>query len=399
MSVHEGSPLITGAQERPPAARLSIAYLVYFCAIGIFTPFWSPYLATRGFDALQIGLLLAIAAGIRSIGPLAFGWLADATGRPTTVLRLAALLSMLSFATLPLLSGFMGFAAMMIAFGFGWNSIAPSLDAHTLARLGPTSARYGRIRLWGSVGFIVVSWLGGVLFERAGYQWVPTLMMAFIVATLASTMSIASAPAPTHLRSSASFRSALRTRPVLIALLVAALISLSFGPYYAFFSLYLESFGFTRGTIGFLWALGVMAEIGIFAAGGSLLARLSIRTLLISAALATAIRWVVIAFFPQQIALIALVQLLHCMGFAVLHFAIVLTAQRLFPAEAAARGQALFASVGYGVGGMLGSLLGGLVWSAISPSASYLYAAVVVVFAALCAAVGLRGTSLDRPAS
>jgi PPP family 3-phenylpropionic acid transporter len=224
-------------------------------------------------------------------------------------------------------------------------------------------------------------------------------MMAFVIATLAATMSIAAAPPAVHAASSTSFRSALRSRAVLVSLLVAALISMSFGPYYAFFSIYLESFGVGRGTIGFLWALGVVAEIGIFAAGGSVLAKFSIRALLTGAALATAIRWLVIAWFAQHVVLIALVQLLHCMGFAVLHFAIVMSAQRLFPPEAASRGQALFSSVGYGIGGMLGSLFGGVVWSEISPTASYVCAAVVVVLAAFCAAAGLRGTSLDRPAA
>jgi MFS transporter, PPP family, 3-phenylpropionic acid transporter len=389
----------TGAEQRPPVARLSSAYFVYFCAIGIYTPFWSPYLALRGFDAFEIGLLLAISAGVRAVGPLVFGWFADASGRPTLVLRLAALLSVLSFSLLPLLSTLFGFIVLTVLFSFAWNSIAPSLDAHTVARLGQTSARYGRIRLWGSVGFIALSWLGGVLFEIQGYEWVPVLMMGFVVATLATTMSIVATPAVSHAHVSSSFGSTLRTRPVVIALLVAALISMSFGPYYTFFSIYLESFGFSRSTIGFLWALGVLAEIGIFAAGGSMLARFSIRALLVSAAIATALRWAVIAWFPQHVVLIAMVQLLHCMGFAVLHFAIVMSAQRLFPAAAASRGQALFSSVGYGVGGMLGSLLGGWIWSAISPQASYLSAAVVVVFAAFCAAVGLRGTSLDRPTS
>jgi PPP family 3-phenylpropionic acid transporter len=399
VSAPDRSPSVTGtgAEDRPPVAQLSTAYFVYFCAIGIYTPFWSPYLSLRGFGAFEIGLLLAISAGVRAVGPLVFGWFADVSGRSTLVLRFAALLSVLSFATLPLLSTLFDFIVMTVLFSFAWNSIAPSLDAHTVAHLGQTSARYGRIRLWGSVGFIALSWLGGVLFQVQGYEWVPLLMMGFVVATLAATMSIVTTPVVSHSRDPNSFASALRTRTVVIALLVAALISMSFGPYYAFFSIYLEGFGFTRSTIGFLWALGVLAEIGVFAVGGSMLARFSIRTLLVSAAVATALRWAVIAWFPQHIVLIAIVQLLHCMGFAVLHFAIVMSAQRLFPAAAASRGQALFSSVGYGVGGMLGSLFGGLIWSAISPQAAYLSAAIVVVFAAFCAAVGLRGTLLDRP--
>jgi PPP family 3-phenylpropionic acid transporter len=379
-----------------PVARLSIAYFVYFGAIGIFTPFWSPFLALRGFDAFEIGLLLAIAAGVRSVGPLAFGWLADASGRPTAILRLAALASMLSFALLPLLSGLFGFIVLTVLFCCGWNFIAPSLDAHTLARLGPTSARYGRIRLWGSLGFIVVSWLGGVIFERLGYQLVPSLMMAFICATLLATMSIDSTQLQALAPRTVSFPSAVRSRPVVYALLVTGLIAVSFGPYYTFFSLYLERFGYSRSVIGFLWALGVIAEIGIFAAGGSMLARYSIRALYIGAAVATAVRWALIAWFADNILVLACAQLLHAMGFAVLHFAVVLTAQRQFPPDAAARGQALFSSLGYGGGGMLGSLFGGIVWSTMSPRAAYLGAAVVVVLATFCAWGGLRGTSLAR---
>lgn len=379
-----------------PAARLSIAYFAYFSAIGIFTPFWSPYLALRGFDAFEIGVLLAIAAGVRAVGPLAFGWLADASGRPTAILRLAALTSLLGFALLPLVSGLAGFIALTVLFCFGWNFIAPSLDAHTLARLGPTSARYGRIRLWGSIGFITLAWLGGVLFQRIGYELVPALMLAFIAATLLATLSIAPTSLAGRAPSSLGFRTALRSRPVWIALLVAALVAMSFGPYYTFFSLYLERLGYDRGAIGFLWALGVLAEIGIFAAGGSMLAKYTIRTLYIAAAGGTAVRWALTALGAESLLLLGFAQLLHSMGFAVLHFAVVLTAQRQFPSEAAARGQALFSSVGYGIGGMLGSVLGGVVWSTISPRAAYLYAAVVVVLALFCAWAGLRGTSLDR---
>ena len=379
-----------------PAARLSIAYFVYFCAIGVFTPFWSPYLELRGFDAVQIGLLLALAAGVRSVGPLAFGWFADASERPTFVLRLAALLSALSFVLLPFVDDLAGFALFTILFCFGWNFIPPSLDAHTLARLGPTSARYGRVRLWGSLGFITLSWIGGVVFERAGYGLVPTFMVVLVIATLVATLSITPTPLPVRAATTSSFRSALLTRPVVFALLVAALTAASFGPYYAFFSLYLEQFGYSRSVIGFLWALGVLAEIGIFALGGATLAKYSIRMLFIAAAGATAVRWVLIAFFADEILVLGFAQLLHSMGFAVLHFAIVLTAQRQFSPEAAARGQSLFNSIGYGVGGMVGSVCGGLVWSAVSPRAAYLSAAVVVTLATFFAWFGLRGTTLER---
>lgn len=380
-------------------SRLSIAYFIYFSAVGIFTPFWSPYLALRGFDPFEIGLLLAVAAGVRAVGPLAFGWLADASGRPTATLRIAALASLLSFALLPLLSGLAGFIVLTVLFCCGWNFIAPSLDAHTLARLGQTSARYGRIRLWGSLGFIVLSWLGGVMFERYGYELLPALMSLLIAATLLATLSISATRLPARRRSPGAFRNVLRTRAVLIALSIAVLVALSFGPYYTFFSLYLERFGYSRSVIGFLWALGVFAEIGIFAAGGAMLAKYSIRTLYIAAAAGTALRWALIAWFADNLLVLGFAQLLHSMGFAVLHFAIVLTAQRLFPPEAAARGQVLFSSVGYGVGGLLGSLLGGFIWTSISPRAAYLYAAVAVVLAAFFAWVGLRGTSLAHNAA
>lgn len=379
-------------------APLASAYFVYFGAIGILAPFWSPYLELRGFTAFQIGLLLAIAAGVRSVGPLAFGWLADVSRRPTAILRLAALCSLASFALLPLVSGLPGFILLTVLFFCGWNFIPPSLDVHTLARLG-TSARYGRIRSWGSLGFIVVSWFGGLAFERWGYQLVPVLLMTLIAATLLVTLRIAPLPAPARKVHAATFGSALRSRAVVFALLVTFLTALSFGPYYTFFSLYLERFGYGRGLIGFLWALGVIAEIGIFTAGGALLARYSIRALFVAAAGATAVRWILIALFAQSALVVGLAQLLHAMGFAVLHYAAVLTAQHQFPSDAAARGQALFSSIGYGVGGMFGSLLGGLVWSTISPQASYLGAALVVVLATFCAALGLRGTPLDRRAA
>lgn len=377
------------------AARLSAGYFMYFGAVGIFTPFWSPYLALRGFTALDIGLLMAAAAAARVIGPLALGWIADTSGRPTSTLRLAAGSAAITFALLALASGFAGFMALMALFSLFWNSIVPLYDAHTLAHLGEARARYGHIRLWGSVGFIALSWFGGIAFEHSGYETVPLFMIVLVVATL--LMTLATQPMRPHARQvrSQGFREALRSRAVIVALVVAALVVTSFGPYYVFFSLYLEQQGYSRGAIGFLWALGVAAEIGVFAQGQALLARFSIRTLFVLAAAGAAARWMIIAVLVDSAVAVAFAQLLHCLGFAVLHLAMVLTAQRLFPQGLESRGQAVFSSVTYGLGGTLGSVLAGVMWTTISPQASYLWAAFIVVLAAFFAALGLRGSALD----
>lgn len=377
------------------SARLAAGYFVYFGCVGIFTPFWSPYLALRGFSSVQIGLLLAASGVARIVGPLALGWIADATGQPTRMLRLTVLLSAAIFALVPFVRGLAGFTALTVAFSFLWNSFVPMYDAHTLAHLGEHRARYGHLRLWGSVGYIVLSWSGGIALEHSGYEAVPLFIFALIVATLLMTMAtepMKSAAASTY---SHGFRAALRARPVIVALVVAALVATSFGPYYVFFSLYLEQHGYSRSAIGFLWALGVLAEIGVFAYGRLLLARFSIRMLFVIAAVGSAVRWAAIALLVDRPFVVALAQLLHCLGFAVLHLAMVLTAQRMFPHRLESRGQALFSGITYGAGGALGSVLAGVIWTTFSPQASYLGAAIIVVLAALCAALGLRGGALD----
>lgn len=379
-------------------ARLAASYFVYFAAIGIFTPFWSPYLASRGFSALEISWLLAIAAAVRSCGPVLVGWLAD-LNHPTWVLRLAALVGVASFAVLPqqsVLAGFMGFSVL---YALSWTSIAPLIDVHTLAHLGSGSARYGRIRLWGSIGFIVAAWLGGAFFERMGYAALPRLMLCLVGGTLLATLLVHPIARTAGIVADAPFGASLRSRATVVSLSVAGLIAISFGAYYVFFTLYLSLHGYGKQTIGGLWALGVIAEVVVFAFGPSLLQRVSIRSLFTLAAAGTCVRWLMVALFVRYPWVLAASQLLHCLGFAILHFAVVLSAKALFPARSANRGQALFNSVGYGAGGMVGSLLAGVMWVEFSPQASYVSAAFIVVLAAALAWVGLQGTVLaDRPA-
>lgn len=375
--------------------RLAAGYFIYFAAVGVFTPFWSPYLAWRGFSAIEISWLLAASAAVRAVGPLLIGWLAD-LNHPTQVMRLAALLALASFMVLPTSASLPGFLAFSVLFSLTWNAVVPLVDVHTLTHPDAGAAGYGRIRLWGSIGFIVAAWLAGTAFQRVAYGILPGILVTLVALTLLVTLLIRPLAPPVVTAVGPGFVALLRTRAAAVSLLIAALMAISFGAYYTFFSLYLERYGYSRQMIGLLWALGVVAEIVVFAAGQPLLRRFSIRSLFLLAAGGTGVRWLLVALLVQQPLVLALSQLLHCLGFAVLHYAIVLTAQRLFAPGMESRGQTLFSSVGYGLGGTLGTLLAGMMWTVFSPRASYVSAAFIVVLAAVLAAVGLRGTALDK---
>lgn len=380
----------------PQSLRLAAGYFMYFGAVGIFAPFWSPYLALRGFGPVEIGLLIALVSAARAVVPLLLGWIADATQRPTRVLQVAAGLAVVCFALFPWQSGLLAFGLLSLLFGAFWNAVIPLFDSHALSHLGTQSHRYGRLRLWGSIGFIVVTSIGGFILDRAGYQWVPWLALPPMIGAFVMTLTVRPMTVTDGRVSLREVGAIVRSRAVASALVVATLVVMSSGAYYAFFSIWLETNHYDRSTIGLLWALGVLAEVGIFAMGQSLLARFSIRTLFIAAAAGTAVRWTVVAWFVAYPVLLAASQLLHCLSFAVLHFAVVLTAHREFPPALQSTGQSLFSSIAYGGGGLAGSLLAGVIWATFSARASYVTAAIIVVFATICAVLGLRGTRLDQ---
>jgi PPP family 3-phenylpropionic acid transporter len=220
------------------------------------------------------------------------------------------------------------------------------------------------------------------------------MICAFLVTLTISPMRAVPGLVPVR-----GLRDVLRSRGVLVALVVATLVVMSSGAYYAFFSIWLEMNHYGKGTIGLLWAVGVMAEVAVFAFGSTLLSRFSIRALFTAAAVGSAVRWLLVAFCASDRVLLPASQLLHCLSFAVLHFAIVLTAHREFPSGLESTGQSLFSSVAYGAGGLLGSLLAGVIWTTFSPRDAYVGAAFIVMLAAICAVLGLRGTALDKAPS
>ena len=154
---------------------------------------------------------------------------------------------------------------------------------------------------------------------------------------------------------------------------------------YGFYSLYLDGLGYSKSTIGALWAVSVIVEIAWFYAQGRLIARFPMEKWLVVCAAATAVRMAMTAGLADWLAVLYLAQLLHALTFATHHTACIALVSKHFPGRLRGRGQALFTVTGYGFGGVLGVLAGGAVASRWGFQAMYAAAAVLGLLALACA--------------
>lgn len=357
-----------------PYWKLSGFYFFYFASIGAFVPYWGLYLRGEGFTPGQIGELMAIIMATKIIAPNVWGWVADATGRRTLVIRLAALLALLTFSGVTLYTGYWWIAAIMAVFSFFWNAALPQFEALTLNRLGSRTHRYAHIRLWGSIGFIASVALLGPLFERVDVGILPWIVLAILAALWLSTLTVSEGAAAPVVHGGPSLVGTLR-RPEVLALLIACfMMQASHGPYYAFFTIYLEDNGYSRTMAGQLWALGVVAEVVVFLMMHRWLPLFGAWRLLLVAILVTAVRWWLLASMPQLLPVMLLTQVMHAASYGLYHAAAISLIHEFFPGRLQGRGQALYSSLSFGLGGAMGSLASGYVWDGIGPHWVYVMA-------------------------
>ncbi|HXG29884.1 MAG TPA: MFS transporter [Nevskiales bacterium] len=379
-----------------PYARLSGFYFFYYAAIGAFLPYWGLYLQWRGYTPLDIGIASGAYSGVRIIAPLAWGWLADHWQVRLPMIRIAALLAPLTFAV-PLEGGQLAWLVVqMLLLSFCLNAVLPQLEVLTLNHLYRREGDYGVIRLWGSVGFVLAVLVLGPVLDQTGLKPVPWLIAGLLLAMGLLSLSVPDARAQEEPTGSAEGLLRVIRRPEVIALLVACFLSqLSFAPYYSFFSLYLEQHGYSKTSIGLLWSLGVIAEVGVFVYMARLLGRFGARSLMLWALGLTALRWALQVIFVDQLAMLLLIQCLHLASFGVYHAVSVHLIHQMFRGRLQGRGQAFYSAVSFGAGGALGALLSGHLWETLSPDSVYWMAA---VSAALGWWVAWRWLKLETPA-
>ncbi len=370
--------------------RLSLFYYTFFSLLGLVMPFWSPYLASIGFSAEQIGWLLGAFHLSRIYAPSIWGSIADRYMDRMRVVRLGALLALVTFVPFIFVQSFWPLIVVILCFSFFWNAILPQFEVVTLTHLGTKRDRYGKIRLWGSVGFVVSVMLGGEIFIGERIGWVPYgLFVALIAIFLVTWLVPRPAAAPVKGEGGKVAIASVMRQPIVIQFfLVIFFAQLAHGPYNGLYTLLLQDKGYSGISIGLLWSLGVAAEIALFAVLHKLWDRFDFTRVLLASLIIAVVRWLMLAFFADSTAVVIASQLMHAASFAVLHASGIRLVQELFPAGSEGRAQALHSSLGFGMGGLLGSIAAGYLWHYLGAQYAFLFAAAASLVAYLIVALG-----------
>ena len=362
-------------------ARLSGYYFFYYATVGAFMPYWSPYLEARGFTATQIGIAYAFAGISRATMPFLWGWLGDHSGQRIRLVRQTSVASLLLFLLIPFVDGVWAITLAMLAYNLFWKALLSQFETVSMVHLQGTGGDYSRVRLWGSVGFVLSVLSLGPLLDLLGILPLPWLVGVLFAGMAVSSYLVPETVTAPHDPGVPMERiGGVARRPEVIALFVACLCSqMSFAPYYNFFTLFLERHGHARSVAGVLWATAVVAEIVLFLYMSRILQRFGARQLLLAALATTVLRWLATVALADSFAALLLIQTSHALTFGAYHACAMHYVFRLFPARLQGRGQALYNASAYGIGGSLGSLGAGAVWDHIRPEATFLIAAVIAL--------------------
>ncbi len=380
-----------------PYWRLSAFYFCYFATLGAFLPFWSLYLKQTGFSANEIGELTALLVATKIIAPNLWGWLADKTGRRVRLIRMTALLSAALFSGFFHNPTYRWFAVVTVAFSFFWNATLPQFEAVTLFHLKTEQQRYSRIRLWGSIGFIAAVLGIGRFLDNFSIAYLPFIIIALLALNWLAALNTPEAASLKTSQDVGGIWQLLRRGEVMAFFVVYMLLQVAHGPYYVFYSVYLKLHGYSATTTGLLWALGVCAEIVMFLVVGRLLKLFSVRSLLLSSLALSVVRWLLIAYEVDSLPWVLVAQCLHAASFGVAHVVAIHLLYQYFGNRHQGKGQAFYASLSFGLGGMLGSLYSGYFWDILGPKEVYVIAALASGLALLIAFVGVgRGKRVIR---
>jgi PPP family 3-phenylpropionic acid transporter len=371
-----------------PAVRLAFYYIAYFLCAGIHLPYWPVWLAGEGMGPAAIGFLAGIAASVRIVaGPLA-GWLADRTGERKRIMVVIGFLCFFTFCFYLVADGFWQIAAVGILYGLFWTPLMALGDSITVTAARNHGFQFGRVRMWGSVAFIVASFGGGLILAGRSHEWVLWVLIVVMGLQALSNVFLPDERVPLAPREGGSpLRRLLRDPLFILFMACASCAQISHTVLYAFGTLHWRAMGISDMAIGLLWAEGVVAEIILFYVGARLLRRVRPLSLFTLGLAAGVLRWGGTAF-ATEVWQLAILQALHGLSFGATYLGATLFVARGVAPHAAATAQSLYAAVSAGLALSIGFNLSGPLYATLD---QYAFLVMMVV-----AGIGAAGAWVLR---
>lgn len=378
----------------PPHGRLAVWYFWYFAFIGAFQPYFALYLQSVELSAARIAVLMSLGQLMRLLAPLLWSWLADSGGRRVRFVVASTAAALASFSMVFLTQDFVALLIGMAILHFFWSASLPLIEALTLGHLGANAERYGRIRLWGSVGFIAAVMAVGLLLDSAPIRAQLWVSWALLLGTLLSALALTEVKDHAG-RIAGPILGVLRQRKVVFVLAAGMFMIAAHGALYVFYSIHLVAQGYSKTLVGLLWVLGVVAEIGVFLLMPRISFGISLRRILLACFALAAVRFLLIGWGVAFIGLLFFAQLLHGASFGAHHAATMAALNRWFEPGQQARAQAMYGSVAYGAGGLGGALLAGALWERAGAGITFSAASLLAFLGLILVWRGVPGDSVD----
>ncbi len=373
-------------------ANLSRFYLVYYFFVGAFVPYWGLYLQSEQFSAADIGILMSLFQISRIFAPNLWGWLADHTKQRVVWIKLTAFLGLLGFVAVFWAQGFWWLFFVMLSLSLFTSSTLPLSESLTLAHLATTNGHYSRIRMWGSLGFIFAAVILGFAIDAYGIKSLLWFLLGVQIILFALTFKLPDAVISPHAHDEFSIWQIIK-QPTVIALLIGcSLMVTAHGVLYYFYSIYLAEHGYSKAMIGLLWSVGVVCEIAIFMLMPKIMARFSLKKIMLISLVLAVIRFSMIGVAVDSLWLLILAQSLHAFTFGSFHAASIEVITQFFNGRHQAKGQAIYNSVAYGVGGTIGGLAGGYALQYLGGEKTFILAALFPLLGFIVIALGLNLT-------
>ncbi len=344
------------AARRSFQLRMSFFYGAIFLVMGLYVPYMAVWFDWRGLSAGQISTIFATPLFARIVFTPSIAFLADRFANHRQVLILLSWGTAASLLVLTQLAAYWPILTLILVFSLFWTTVMPLTETIAMRGVRGASLDYGRMRLWGSLTFILASFAGGAIIDRFGASIAVWLIAAAAILSVfvahglprqrkdASGSTVASAP-----RINVASAVALAGAPAFLLFLIAAgTVQASHAVFYAFGTLHWQSQGLSGAMCGMLWAIGVIAEICLFAYSGRAVAVAGPLLLLLAGALAGVLRWLAMAFDPP-LAMLVLLQVLHGATYGATHLGAIHFISQAVPEAQAGTAQALYAAVTAGI--------------------------------------------------